>query len=56
MRKRDLFILIGALCAALGMGLYIMLGQVLETGSWGLSYRTEGQPPEGPASGAELAQ
>ena len=56
MRKRDLFILIGALCAALGMGLYIMLGQVLETGSWGLSYRTEGQPPEGPASGAELEQ
>ena len=56
MRKRDLFILIGALCAALGMGLYIMLGQVLETGSWGLSYRTEGQPPEGPAFGAELAQ
>ena len=56
MRKRDLFILIGAFVLALGMGVYIMLGQVLETANWGLSYRTEGQPPEGPASSAELAQ
>ena len=56
MRKRDLFILIGALVVALGMGLYIMLGQAIETASWGLSYRTEGMPPEGPASSAELAK
>ena len=56
MRKRDLFILIGALVVALGMGLYIMLGQAIQTASWGLSYRTEGMPPEGPASAAELAK
>jgi peptidoglycan-N-acetylmuramic acid deacetylase len=33
-----------------------MLGQAIETASWGLSYRTEGMPPEGPDSSAELAK
>ena len=54
MRKRDILILIGALCVALGMGLYIMLGQAVQTVSWGLSYRTEGTPPQGPDSIEEL--
>ena len=56
MRKRDLFILIGALIVALGMGLYIMLGQAAQTASWGLNYRTEGIAPQGPDSAGELAK
>ncbi len=56
MKRRDIFILIGALGLALGMGLYLMLSQVLPTASWGLSYRTPGQPPQGPAAEADLAK
>ena len=56
MRKRDLWILIGALCAALGFGIHLMLSNVISTGPWGLSFRTEGQPPVGPASSAQLAK
>lgn len=54
MRKRDLIILIGALCAALGFGLHLMLNSVMSTGSWGLSFRTEGIPPNGPATVEQL--
>ena len=56
MRKRDICIVLCALVLALALGLNLMLGEVIETGSWGLSYRTEGKPPEGPASAAQLSQ
>ncbi len=54
MRKRDLFILIGALCAALGFGIHLMLTNVMSTGAWGLSFRQEGIAPQGPASVQQL--
>ena len=54
MRKRDIFIVIGALCAALVLAAAVLGGAVLETASWGLSFRTEGTPPIGPASAAQL--
>ena len=56
MRKRDIFILLGALCVALALAIHIMSGKVLETASWGLSFRTEGSAPNGPASSAQLAK
>ena len=56
MRKRDIFIVLGALVVALSVGLYLMLDQVIETGNWGLSYRTPGASPIGPASQEELAK
>ena len=56
MRKRDLIILVGALCAALGFGLHLMLNSVISTGSWGLSFRTEGIAPNGPATVEQLAK
>ena len=56
MRKRDLAILIGAAAAALILGLNIMLGAVLETGSWGLSFQSEGSAPKGPAGPEQLAK
>ena len=55
MRKRDLVIFIGAMCLALVVSLHLLLRNVLPTGAWGLSFRTEGMPPVGPASGAQLS-
>ena len=54
MRKRDLIILIGALCAALGFGLHLMFNSVMSTGAWGLSFPVEGIPPNGPATVEQL--
>ena len=49
MRKRDIFLLIGALAVALVLTFCILRGEILETGSWGLSFRQEGTAPLGPA-------
>ena len=54
MRKRDLYILAGVMVLALCMGVSIFLSESIETGSWGLSFRTEGQPPIGPANASVL--
>ena len=48
MRKRDIFIVAGAMGLAIALTAWALLTAVVETGSWGLSYRTEGQPPSGP--------
>ena len=56
MRKRDIFILLGALCVAAALAIHIMTGAVLATASWGLSFPTAGAPPKGPASSAQLAK
>ena len=56
MRKRDLMILWIAVLAAIALGVSIFSRQVIETGSWGLSFRTEGAPPVGNAGSAQLAQ
>ena len=55
MRRRDLLIAAVAALIAVILGV-IVLGQVVvETGSWGLSYRSEGAAPEGPLDGKTLA-
>ena len=54
MRKRDLIILVGALAAAAAVAVSIFAGSALETGSWGLSFRTEGAAPIGNASVSAL--
>lgn len=54
MRKRDLGILIGVVCLTVILSVQVLLGSVVETAAWGLSFRTEGQPPVGPASAAQL--
>ena len=56
MRKKDLWIFFGALCAAAVLLVVQFLGQSVETGSWGLSFQAEGSTPMGPASPAELAR
>ncbi len=54
MRKRDIWILIGALCAALGFVIHLLASNVIATGAWGLSFQTEGAAPIGTATADEL--
>ena len=54
MRKRDLYILAGVVVLAICLGVGIFLSESVETGSWGLSFRSSGQPPIGPANSAVL--
>ena len=56
MRKKDIWIAVGAVCAAIILGITQFTGLTIETGSWGLSFRTEGQPPTGPAGTKQLEQ
>ena len=54
MRRRDLLIVAAALLCAVMAGFFVLRGSVLETGSWGLSFRQEGQPPIGNAEAQQL--
>ena len=56
MRKKDLWILFGAICLAVVLALGQFLGSAVTTGSWGLSFRQEGQPPVGNAGADQLRQ
>lgn len=56
MKKRDYFIFALALLTAVVGMLAVMHGSVLETGSWGLSFRQEGAPPIGNAGADQLRQ
>lgn len=56
MPKKDFWIIICAVCIAVFLGCRMLLIQTVPTGSWGLSFRQEGQSPSGSASGAQLAQ
>ena len=54
MRKRDQIIIWVSILAAVALAVSIFSRQALETGAWGLSFRTEGVPPVGPAGSAQL--
>lgn len=54
MRKQDMVIIWVAVLTALALAISIFSRQALETGSWGLSFRTEGAPPVGTAGSAQL--
>lgn len=56
MRKRDVWVIVGIACMAAVLSVQILLSDAVEAGSWGLSFRTEGEAPVGPASAAQLAQ
>ena len=56
MRKRDLILLMLALAAAAGTAVWVFLSSAMPTGSWGLSFRQEGQPPIGNAGIDQLKQ
>ncbi len=54
MFKRDILILCICFLAAIALCLGIFREETLETGSWGLSFRTPGQAPLGPANSQTL--
>ena len=54
MRKKDLWILFGAICAAAVLVVSQFVGSAIQTGAWGLSFRQEGSSPIGPAGVQEL--
>lgn len=54
MRKRDIAIAIGAIVCAAVVAISIFARSTIETGNWGLSFRTEGAPPVGNASAEAL--
>lgn len=56
MRKRDLALLLPALLLAALALIWVFRSSALPTGSWGLSFRTEGAPPVGNAGGDQLRQ
>ncbi len=56
MQKRDVFLAIGAVLLAVGMGLSGIRQPYIETGSWGLHFSQEGQAPSAPAKPEQLAQ
>ena len=56
MRKRDMVIIWVAVLVAFALAISIFSRKALETGSWGLSFRTEGAPPVGTAGLAQLKQ
>ena len=56
MRKRDLIIISAALVLAAILGISTLFDNAITTGSWGLSFQTEGQPPVAPANTNVLAQ
>ena len=56
MRKRDLFILLLAIAAAVLVAVTVFRSSVLQTGSWGLSFRQEGAAPIGNAGVDQLKQ
>ena len=55
MRKRDLWILLVVLLLGVATGVRMVLLDTVAAGSWGLSFRKEGEAPIGPASGVQLA-
>ena len=56
MRKRDWMIIWAAILAAIAVVVSIISNRVVETASWGLSFRTEGSPPVGNVGSAQLAK
>ena len=54
MRKRDLILLITALVVAAVLTIHLISNDVMSTANWGLSFRSEGTAPQGPASVQQL--
>ena len=54
MDKRDITILVGVVALAIVLAGWIIFKETVPAGSWGLSFQTEGQPPQGPAGQSAL--
>ena len=56
MRKRDLLIIGFVILTTVALVIGIFGSRGIQTGAWGLSFRTEGAPPVGNAGSAQLQQ
>ena len=56
MRKRDIFLLFGAILAVAALVYTQFITDVIDTGAWGLSFPQPGSAPIGPAGADELAR
>lgn len=56
LKRRDYAVVVTAVVLAFFGVLWVLSGSVLETGSWGLSFRQEGAPPIGNAGMDQLRQ
>jgi len=56
MGKKDLWILSVVIVLAILLAVSQLAGQAITTGSWGLSFRQEGQPPAGPVEDRTLRE
>lgn len=56
MKKKELLLLLGSIFAMAAMVFSQFITDSITTGAWGLSFRTEGAAPIGPAGSDELAR
>ena len=56
MRKKEFFLLLGAVAAIAALIVSQFTHKTIETGAWGLSFRQENTAPIGPASSEELSR
>ena len=54
MRKKDIWIVALAICAAIALVISQFTADYSAAGAWGLSFQQEGQPPVGPAGTPQL--
>ncbi len=54
MDKKDIAILVGVVALAVILAGWIIFQETVPTGSWGLSFQTQGQPPQGNANQSAL--
>ena len=56
MRKKDFWLVLAAIVAALALAVGQFLSEVISTGSWGLSFHQSGTAPSGPTSNEKLKE
>ena len=56
MRKKDFWLILAAVIAALALAIGQFASEVIATGSWGLSFQGSGQAPVGPSSREKLKE
>ena len=56
MRKKDFWLVLAAIVAALALAVGQFLSEVISTGAWGLSFHQSGAAPSGPTSNEKLKE
>lgn len=56
MRKKDFWLILTAVAAALALAVGQFASEVITTGSWGLSFHSSGSAPSGPTSREKLSE